>query len=61
MKESDIGRIAEEAAEPFRKECETPRGKLGLSSGIDPSFKAGFYEGLNVMRRAVEQALREGK
>ncbi len=51
LETKDIYRIAEEAAEPFRKQVN--------AGGIDTRFAAGYWEGLNTMRRAVEEALRK--
>lgn len=52
MKARDVRELAENAAEPFREQV---RAQVGPAR--DRAFQLGFWEGLNVMRRAVEEAL----
>ncbi len=54
MTPADVYRAVDDAAEAFRRECATPSG-----SGINAAYRSGFYEGLNVARRAIESALRQ--
>ncbi len=50
LQPNDVWKLAQDASEPFRKQVQ--------GGGIDQRFAAGYWEGLNAMRRAVEEALR---